>query len=71
MASVGRHIGSLKVFLRLRLLACYRSKLIIADTDAKSYPSVLHSFKLIRKGQSLSNERLKCSNVYFPHFGST
>ena len=56
---MGLYIGRLKVFLRLRLLACYRSILIIADTGAKSYPSLLHLFKLIRKGQSLRHERLK------------
>ena len=66
VASAGGHICRSKVFLGLRILCRYRSEMILADTDAKSYPSLLHLFKLIRKGQSLSHEQLKSSKVYFP-----
>ena len=59
VALADRYVDRSKVFLRLRLLACFRRKLIIADADAKSYPLLLYLFKLIWTGQSLSHERLK------------
>ena len=64
MASAGRHSGRSKVPLEISTL----SLSLVAHSDAKNYPSLLHLLLLLRKRQRLSHERLKISRVYFPHF---